>query len=57
MKNNVDSSSMDLTSCIICQQSISEQLSCPQQNSKYDLFTVYENFLLNVEELQEMKSL
>ena len=45
---------MDWTNCIICQQSTSEQLSCPQLTSKYDPLTVYKNFLLNVEEFKKL---
>ena len=45
---------MDWTNCIICQQSTSEQLSCPQLTIKYDPLTLYENFLLNVEELKKL---
>ena len=51
--NNLDSSSMDWTNCIICQQSTSEQPSCPQLTSN-DPLTVYENFLLNVEEFKTL---
>ena len=45
---------MDWTCCIICQQSTSEQFSCSQQASKYDPFTVYENFVFNVEEFYKL---
>ena len=45
---------MDWTNCIICQKLTSEQLSCPQLTSKYEPSTVYENFLLNVEEFKKL---
>ena len=46
------SSSIVWTSCVICQQTSSEQH--PQWTSKYDPLTMCENFISNVEECKKL---